>query len=123
MVERPTACTRFATNGVVYSFIAVAILCNTGMLALGSDTPKCDQHEDISMLDRRETISSDIALRLAEMVFTRVYGQKYVEERLPFVVEDLGDRWQIRSREGVPRRLQMVVLKSNGRILKLVDLG
>lgn len=45
------------------------------------------------MLGRRETVSSDIALRLAEMVFTRVYGKQYVEERLPFVVRDLGDRW------------------------------
>ena len=107
----------------VYSLITVAILSNTGMFAMGSDTPNCDQHEDISMIDRRETITSDIALRLADMVFTRVYGQKYVEERLPFVIEDLGDRWQISSREGVPRKLQMVVLKYNGRILKLVDLA
>jgi hypothetical protein len=53
----------------------VAILCNTGMLAMGSDTPKCDQGEDISMIGRRETISSDIALRLAEMVFTRACRQ------------------------------------------------
>jgi hypothetical protein len=101
----------------------LVILSNTGMLAMGSDTPKYDQHDDISMIGRRETITSDIALRLAEMVFTRVYGQKYVEERLPFVIEDLGDRWQISSREGVPRRLLMVVLKYNGRILKLVDLA
>jgi len=106
---------------------AAAMLCDMGKLTMASETPKCDQHEEISMLLRRtqgvETISSDIALRLAEMVFMRVYGKEYADERSPLTANDLGDRWHILSRKGVspPNRLQMVILKSNGRILDLSD--
>lgn len=104
---------------------AAAMLCNSGKLAMASEAPKCDQQEEISMLLRRsqgvETISSDIALRFAEMVLRRTYGQEYVDERAPLTVNDLGDRWQIRSRKGVtpPDVLQMIILKYNGRILDL----
>jgi hypothetical protein len=40
----------------------------------------CDRDESASMFLRRmhnvETVSSDIALRLAEMLFIRIYGQQ-----------------------------------------------
>jgi hypothetical protein len=65
----------------------------------------------------------DIALRLAEMVFVRLYGKEYVNERSPLVVIDSESRWDIRSRDGVApgERLQIVIEKTNGRILDLVN--
>jgi hypothetical protein len=69
-----------------------------------------------------ETISSDIALHLAEMVFVRVVGKRYTEERMPLAIIDRGDRWEVNSREGIPpgQRLKMIIMKTNGRILELV---
>src|SRR5262245_4533545 len=68
--------------------------------------------EGVSMLALRgkELISSDIALRLAEMVLVRVYGKEYIDERSPLTIADGGDRWDIRSREGMApgERLQIV---------------
>lgn len=91
------------------------------------DPVKIDEGEDPSMLLRRafrkETISSDIALRLAEMVFAHLYGKDYTEERSPLVVVDREDRWEVTSREGIApgERLRMVIAKTNGRILELVN--
>jgi hypothetical protein len=88
---------------------------------------KFDADEGMSMFLRRmrheETISSDIAIKLAEMVFFRVYGKEYTEERMPFLIVDRGDRWEINSRDGIPspQRLKMVIMKANGRILELVS--
>jgi hypothetical protein len=91
------------------------------------DPVKIDDGEDTSMLLRRafrqETISSEIALRLAEMVFVRLYGKGYIDERSPLAVVDGGDRWEVRSREGISpgERLRMVIRKTNGQILELVN--
>jgi hypothetical protein len=91
------------------------------------DFMKYDADEGMSMFLRRarheETISSDIALRLAEMVFIRIYGKEYTDERLPLVIIDRGDRWEVNSREGIPplQRLKMIIMKTNGRILELVS--
>jgi hypothetical protein len=107
--------------------VAIAMLFASTGLAMSQKVDSCNEGEDISMLLRRtlhqETISSDIALRLAEMVFTRVYGKEYTDERSPLVVVDGGDRWEVRSREGIEplERLSMVIAKSNGRILSLVN--
>jgi hypothetical protein len=53
------------------------------------DFMKYDADEGMSKFLRRarheETISSDIALHLAEMVFVRVVGKRYTEERMPLV--------------------------------------
>ena len=72
---------------------------------------------------RTETIPSDIALRIAEMVFLRLYGKEYVDQRSPLVVTDLGNRWDIRSHDGIApgERLLIVIEKTNGRILELVN--
>jgi hypothetical protein len=72
---------------------------------------------------RSETISSDIALRLAEMVFVRVYGKEYTDERSPLVITDRGDRWEIVSREAITpgERLKMIIVKTDGCILELVS--
>ena len=94
---------------------------------MASDPLKTEEGEGTSMLLRRargeELISSDIALRIAEMVFIRLYGKKYTDERSPLVIIDGGDRWDIRSREGITpgERLQIVIMKTNGRILDLVN--
>jgi hypothetical protein len=91
------------------------------------DPVKIDEGEHESMLLRRafreETISSGIALRLAEMVFVKYYGRKYTNERSPLVIADQGDRWEITSRAGVPpgERLKIVIVKANCRILELVS--
>jgi hypothetical protein len=93
--------------------------------AVSKEPPKSDDDESISMSLRRAThaeiISSDIALRLAEMLFVREWGAKFIAERSPLVVIDGGDRWEVHSREGIPpgERLQMIIMKINGRIVEL----
>jgi hypothetical protein len=88
---------------------------------------KIDEGEEHSMLLYRslgtELISHDIALRLAEMVFVHVYGQDHVTARSPLVVVDRGDRWEVRSRDGVTpgERLRIVIAKATARILDLVS--
>jgi hypothetical protein len=79
--------------------------------------------EEISMQLRRatrsETISSDIALRLAEMVFVRHYSH-LINEQLPLEVTDRGDRWEVHGKGTPGERLRMVVMKIDGRIVDLV---
>jgi hypothetical protein len=69
----------------------------------------------------KELITADMALRLAEMVLTHVYGKEYFDARSPLTVSNLGDRWDIRSREEVALsgRLQIIIAKRNARILEL----
>jgi hypothetical protein len=66
-----------------------------------------DSGESTAMFLRRarnvETVSSDIALRLGEMLFIRHYGQ------------------EVHGREGVPHRLTTIIKKIDGRILELVS--
>jgi hypothetical protein len=84
-----------------------------------------DTGESTAMFLRRarnvETVSSDIALRLAEMLFIRHYGQEHTNEQLPLVVIDQGDRWEVHGRDGVPHRLIAIIKKIDGRILELVS--
>jgi hypothetical protein len=86
------------------------------------------EEDGMSMLLRSATpkgkqlITSDIALRLAEMVLAHVYGKEYVDAQLPLTISDVGDRWDIRGREGIPiggGRLQIIIAKRNARILEL----
>ena len=72
---------------------------------------------------RAELVSSDIALRLAEMLLVHVYGKEHIDERSPLVVTDDGDRWEVRSREGIPpgERLLIVIMKRIARIFDLVS--
>jgi hypothetical protein len=91
------------------------------------DFMKFDADEGMSMFHRRmlrtELISSDMALQIAQMVFFRVYGREYTEERMPLVIIDREDRWEINTRDGVPspQRIKMIIMKTNGRILELVS--
>jgi hypothetical protein len=84
----------------------------------------CDRDESASMFLRRmhnvETVSSDIALRLAEMLFIRIYGQQFTNEQLPLVVTDRGDRWEVLGCEGAHHRLTTTIKKIDGRIVELV---
>jgi hypothetical protein len=94
---------------------------------MSTDTVKIGEGEGLSMFLRRslgqETISSDIALHLAEMVFVRLYGKEYTDQRSPLVVIDNMDRWEVRSREGITpgERLKMIIMKTDGRILELAN--
>jgi hypothetical protein len=91
------------------------------------DPMKFDADEGMSMFLRRmlhkELISSDMARQIAQMIFIHVYGKPHTEERMPFVIIDHGDRWEINSRDGIPpgERLKMIILKTNARILELVS--
>jgi hypothetical protein len=119
--------TYISPQGAIRVILSAAILSGTAELAMGIDPVKIDDGEHESMLLRRalrkETISSAIALRLAEMVFVRLYGKEYTDERSPLVVIDRGDRWEVISRDGITpgERLRIVIVKTNGRILELVN--
>lgn len=111
---------------VICVILAAAMLSGIAGFAMSKDLSKFDDDEGMSMFLRRarheETISSDIALRLAEMLFVRIYGKEYTDDRLPLAIVDRGDRWEVRSREGISpgERLEMIIMKTNGRILELV---
>jgi hypothetical protein len=75
-----------------------------------------------------ETISSDIALRLAEMVFVHNYGREVTEAHLPLSISDGGDRWEIHGRQAAssadPKaasggRLAITIMKADARIVDL----
>jgi len=124
--DRWTA-TRVFRQCIIGVALSAAILSGTVGFAMAIDPVKIDEGEHESMLVlralRKETISADIALRLAEMVFDRFYGKKYTDERSPLVVVDRGDRWEVTSREGIVpgERLKIVIAKTNARILELVS--
>jgi hypothetical protein len=84
-----------------------------------------DEHESMLLMRalRKELIPAEIALRLAEMIFIRLYGTEYTNERSPLVVVDRGNRWEVTSREGITpgERLRIVIAKTNARILELVS--
>lgn len=108
--------------------LAMAVADSTwGFVMSNGDPLKLDDGEGMTMFLRRskgaETISADIALRLAEMVFNRIYGEDYMDTRSPLIVSDRGDRWEVRSCDGIPagERLQMIIVKSNGRILDIFN--
>ena len=75
-----------------------------------------------------ETISSDIALRLAEMVFVHNYGREITEAQLPLSISDGGDRWEIHGHKAAspsePKaaaggRLGIIIMKADARIVDL----
>jgi NTF2 fold immunity protein len=103
----------------IYATITMCGILGTAMS--GND----DSDEGMAMFLRRsrlvETVSSDIALRLAEMLFVRHYGQEHTNEQLPLVVVDRGDRWEVHGREGAAHRLTAIIKKADGRILELVS--
>lgn len=75
-----------------------------------------------------ETISSDIALRLAEMVFVHSYGREVTEAQLPLSIADGGDRWEIHGRKSGSAsdakaasggRLAITIMKADARIVDL----
>jgi hypothetical protein len=105
----------------VYSIFVTGIVSGAMEMAMADD---CDRDESSSMFLRRmhnvETVSSDIALRLAEMLFIRIYGQEFTNEQLPLVVIDRGDRWEVLGREGDHHRLTTTIKKFDGRIVELV---
>jgi len=78
----------------------------------------------MDILLRRAThmdlISSEIALRLAEMLFARHYPPGHANEQLPLVVVDRGDRWEVHGREGAPQRIMTVIKKADGRVVEPV---
>ena len=92
-----------------------------------------EPEEEMTMRLRRyrniEVISSDIALKLADMVFREIHGDETVENGLPLTVTDLGDRWRVDSTFRKPSsldlkdpeggQLTMTIQKTNGRILNL----
>ena len=78
-----------------------------------------------------DLISREIALVLAEMVFKRVYGEDDFKMQQPLTISDDDDRWMIvgnrRSEEPSTQTgnlldgpVEMIVLKRNGQIVKLV---
>lgn len=102
-----------------------AILLGTAVEPSGMVMAKAD--EELSMLLRRatraETISSEIALRLAEMVFARHYGEATLAAQLPLVITDRADKWEINGSQAAPlgQRLRMIIMKTDGRIVDLVS--
>ncbi len=92
-----------------------------------------EPEEEMTMRLRRyrnvEVVSSDIALKLADMVFRDIHGDETVENGLPLTVADLGDRWRVDSTFRKPAsldledpeggQLTMTIQKTNGRILSL----
>jgi hypothetical protein len=72
-----------------------------------------------------ETISSDIALRLAEMVFVHNYGHEVTDAQLPLSISDGGDRWEIRGRKAAASpsdagRLGITIMKADARIVEMM---
>jgi hypothetical protein len=89
--------------------------------------------DDMSMKLREarkvQVISSDIALKLADMVLRKSYGDATVENQLPFTVLDQGDRWQVNGTFRKPSSLDLkdpeggyltiTIQKTNCRILDM----
>jgi hypothetical protein len=44
-----------------------------------------------------EVISSDIALRFAELIFTHHYGKEVTDAQLPLTIVDHKDRWEVKG--------------------------
>jgi hypothetical protein len=125
--RRGKACPLKRLQGMLRVVSVVVGALGGSISAMAIDQVTIDRDEDESMLIRRalrqETISGDIAIQIAKMVFVRLYGEEYAEERSPLAVIDRGDRWEIHSREGIEpgERLKMVIRKTNGQILQLVN--
>src|SRR5215471_9107806 len=92
-VERACMTTTRPFKHILTSAILFAVISSvlTGS-AMAIDPVKIDEGEHESMLVRRalreEIITADIALRLAEMVFIRIYGKPYTDERSPLILLD-----------------------------------
>jgi hypothetical protein len=72
-----------------------------------------------------DAVSSDIALRLAEMVFAHAYGREVTDAQLPLSISDGGDRWEVHGRKADSAapdggRLGMTIMKADARIVEMV---
>ncbi len=90
--------------------------------------------EDMSMLLAKarnvETISADIAEKLAVLIFRRNFGDAVTDGQLPLVVIDRGDRWDVEGSTDVPSsidlddpvggRLVITIMKTDCQITRLV---
>jgi len=81
---------------------------------------------------KTELVSSDIAVKLAELMFRKIYGEAVLAKQLPLKVLDRGEAWQV---EGTFRKysspdledpeggqLVIVVKKTNCQILEFARL-
>jgi hypothetical protein len=106
------------------------------MVALGAGVAMAaGEGEDPSMLiygaAQTELATRDVARKLAEMVVKNVYGEAELDAQSPLKVYDGGDRWVIEgSRQPslsnvdpalLNGRVEVVILKRNCQILKLVQ--
>jgi hypothetical protein len=68
-----------------------------------------------------DIVSSEIALRLAEMLFGHHYGKDVTDQQLPLKIVDKGDRWEIVGNHvDIPgQRLKALIVKADGRIVEL----
>jgi hypothetical protein len=106
--------------------VALAALFGYSGAAMSAD-------EDMPMFLRRatetETISADIAIRIAEMVFAHNYGRDVTDHQLPLTVRDGGDRWIVEGSnlvasspdltDPVGGKLRIAIMKVDGRIAEL----
>jgi hypothetical protein len=111
----------FTRRRVSTVLMAAMLSWPTGFAMTGNATKYDDESPAMSLrrATRVETVSSDIALRLAEMLFVRHYGEEQTNEQLPLVITDRGDKWEVHGREGSPHRLIAIIRKTDGRILEL----
>jgi len=121
------------SNRIVYAILIADILAGTAGVTMSDFNArefavKFQEDEGLSMFHRRAgsgtaLVTSEIAFRLAEMVLIEVYGKEYMEERAPLRITDDGDRWEVRSREGITpgERLLVVIMKRNARIFELTS--
>lgn len=94
--------------------------------------------EDVSMLllgaGGVQLASPEIALSLAEMIFKKIYGEADLSAQMPLHIGDGGDRWIVdgsgnSSEAATPEdqpvkgKMEIVILKRNCQILKLVQYG
>lgn len=96
--------------------------------------PETDEHISVSLYQAmgKSMASPEIALKMAEMIFKKVYGEADFETQLPLKLSDGGDRWIVEgSRNGddypVPEGelakggVLIEILKSNCQVLKLTQ--
>lgn len=115
----------------------MAVLTQIGLVGMPIAAPE----EDIGMVLRRgmptiapeaanvDTVSGEIALKFAEMVFVHNYGQDVTRAQLPLKLFDHGEYWHIEGSNIVPSspylsdpiggRLVINIVKYNGQITNL----
>lgn len=95
-----------------------SLLCAAILSACQGDQPKdmgmntLEPSLEMKMREARkkDLISPDIALKLAEMVFRENYGEAALANQLPLTVRDRDEAWQV---EGTFRRYSSLDLKDS----------